>query len=138
MRILFLAAAAATLCAGAVFASTYLAENRLIVVPLNATDFEVIESRGEGPRGIWCAAASYALNQKGLRGDQRIYIKTPRGPSVSGAGAKGVVFTTDADRLSQSPSQAYSVGTDTVGRGLPLAHAIQFCRDYLLDIEDII
>jgi hypothetical protein len=134
-----LALIAVTLIAGlgtGAIAQTYLAENRLTVVPLNGADFEVIEARGEGPRGIWCAAAGYALNKKRMQTGQRIYIKTARGPSVSGAGRTGVVFTTDASRLSQGPSQAFSVGTRTVGQGLPIAHAIQFCRDYLIEPED--
>ena len=37
-------------------AQTYRAGNDLNVVPLGGSTFEVIEARGEGPRGMWCAA----------------------------------------------------------------------------------
>jgi len=137
MRLALIAVAFATALAGAGSAQTFTAENRLKVVPLNGSDFEVIEARGEGPRGIWCAAADYAVNQGRTGPGQRIYVKTPRGPSVSVAGRKGVVFTTDASRLSQAPSRSLSVGTGTIGEGLPVAHAIQFCRDYQIELNDI-
>lgn len=138
MRVALTVAALISAIAGSSNAQSFIAENRLVVVPLNGSDFEVIEARGEGPRGIWCAAADFAL-AKGLTGSQkRIYIKSPRGASVSGVGRKGVVFTTDPNRLSQGPSQAFSVGTRTIGQGLPVAHAIQFCRDYQIEVDDIL
>lgn len=133
----FLIAAAFAVAASTVSASSYIAENRLQVVALNASDFEVIEARGAGPRGIWCAAASYGLNSKRLPGVQRIYVKSPRGASVSGAGRIGVVFTADPSRLSQPPSRSVSVSTRTVGQGLTLAHAVQFCRDQLIEPDDV-
>lgn len=142
MRLTLIAAAFATTIttglASNAMAQTYVAENRLKVVALNASDFEVIEARGEGARGIWCAAASYALNQKRMQHGHRIYIKTARGPSVSGLGRKGVVFTTDVNRLSQGPSKSYSVSTRNVGQGLPVAHAYQFCRDNFIEPDDIL
>jgi hypothetical protein len=137
MRSVLIVAALATGLAGSVAAQTYVAENRLKVVPLNSVDFEVIEARGEGARGIWCAAASYVSFVKGMERNTRMYIKSPRGPSVSGAGRKGVVFTTDANRLSQGPSKSLSVSTRTIGVGLPVAHAIQFCRDNIIEPDDI-
>lgn len=116
-------------------AQAYRADNRLIVVPLNAVDFEVIEARGEGARGIWCAAGSYAIHYLGLdRG--RIYIKEPRGPSVSGRGRIGVTFTADVDSLSVPPTQSYSLSLRQPGLGLPIQHAYQFCKDYFIDLED--
>tara|TARA_B110000879_G_C10736642_1_gene342478 strand:- start:304 stop:513 length:210 start_codon:yes stop_codon:yes gene_type:complete len=53
-------------------AQTYRAVNNLNVVPLSGSIFEVIEARGEGPRGIWCAAAEFAERRLGAKG--RIYI----------------------------------------------------------------
>ena len=138
MRLALTAVAFATVLAGAGAAQTFTAENQLKVVPLNGSDFEVIEARGEGPRGMWCAAADYAVSQGRTGPGQRIYVKTPRGPSVSVAGRKGVVFTTDESRLSQPPSRSLSVGTRTVGEGLPLVHAFQFCRDYQIELGDIL
>lgn len=136
---LFLATAAVVLALPvAAVAQTYVALNRLTVVPLNATDFEVIEARGEGARGIWCAAADFAQNRLTPQRSGRLYVKTPRGPSLSGVGRKGVVFTIDANQLSVPPSQALSVSARTAGQGLPIHHAYQFCRDYQIEPDDIL
>lgn len=108
-------------------AQTYRAVNDLNVVPLGGTTFEVIEARGEGPRGIWCAAAEYAERRLGAGG--RVYISEGRGPARSAAGRKSVVFTTNAANLTRGPFKSVSVSTSSVGVGLPVAHAIQFCRD---------
>lgn len=118
-------------------AQVFQAVNRLQVVPLNAHDFEVIEARGEGARGMWCAAADYAQARFGNH-QQRIYVKSPRGPSQSVSGRKGAVFTTDARRLGVSPSTSLSVSVRHAGVGLPLNHAIQFCKDYQIELEDIL
>ncbi|SFD47349.1 hypothetical protein SAMN04488523_10181 [Sulfitobacter brevis] len=117
-------------------AQVYRAQNQLYVVPLNGGDFEVIEDHGEGARGIWCAAASFARYAQGTATDQRLYVKSPRGPSISGVGRIGVVFTTRADTLPVAPKQAYSVSVRDAGLGLPIHHAYQFCKDYLIELED--
>ena len=64
-------------------AQSYQAINRLQVFPLGGSDFEVIEARGEGARGMWCAAADYVKARFGQGTTGRIYVKTARGPSVS-------------------------------------------------------
>ncbi len=121
---------------GAVFAQYYEAINLLKVVPLGGTTFEVIEGHGEGPRGIWCAAANFAERRLGAPGPARLYIRSGRGPSVSGAGRIGVVFTLDATTLTSSPVRSYSVNVTQPGLNLPVGHAIQFCKDYLLELND--
>lgn len=130
MRYFIIAVLCATLPVAAA-AQTYRAESRLIVVPLNALDFEVIEDRSAGPRGIWCAAADFAKFRLGVRGDTRLYLKTPRGPSTSAVGRKGVVFTIDPARLGAEPNRGYSVSLTKVGYNLPVGHAYSFCTDYL-------
>ena len=136
MRTLALFILVVSLAPLSVHAQAYRAENRLIVAPLTNTSFEVIEARGEGPRGIWCAAASYVENRLGTSRAERLYVKTARGPSISGLGRKGVVFTVDASELSVPASQSLSVSVRIPGQGLPIHHARQFCIDYLLDIYD--
>lgn len=116
---------------------TFKAVNQLTVVPLGNNTFEVIEAYGEGARGLWCAAADYTLNRSPA-GAKRLYVKTARGPSVSGAGRKGVVFTTDEASLGVAPQQAVSVSVRTPGLGLPVAHAYQFCKDYQIEPSDIL
>ncbi|WP_299023964.1 hypothetical protein [uncultured Sulfitobacter sp.] len=126
MRAAIFAFVALTTLPAVASAQSFRAVNDLSVVPLPGATFEVIEARGEGPRGIWCAAAEYAERRLGAR--DRIYVAAARGPARSVAGRKSVVFTTDASRLSQGPFQSTSLGTGQVGVGLPVAHAIQFCR----------
>jgi hypothetical protein len=118
-------------------AQVFEAVNRLLVVPLSANTFEVIEARGEGPRGMWCAAADFA-QRYGTPRQQRLYVKTPRGPSVSGAGRTGVTFTTDASSLGVPEQQSVSVSVRIAGLGLPVNHALQFCKDYQIELEDIL
>lgn len=115
-------------------AQTFRAINDLYVIPLSRSTFEVIEARGEGPQGIWCAAAEYAERRLGAKG--RVYIREGRGPSRSVSGRKSVVFTTDAATLKQGPFQSLSLNTSQVGVGLPIAHAIQFCRPDEFELKD--
>lgn len=117
-------------------AQAYRAENWLIVVPLTARDFEVIEDHGAGARHIWCAAADFAQNVLGLPRGERLFVKTPRGPSVSGVGRTGVVFTTDPGRVSGDTGQSYSVTVRRAGENLPSHHARQFCLDRQIELED--
>ena len=137
MRV-FLSACVMALLPLAASAQGYRAVNHLVVMPLQSGDFEVIEARGEGPRGLWCAAADYVLARDGQGAKRRIYVKAPRGPAVTGAGRKGVVFTTDTNRLGATPSQSLSVTVRTPGVGLPVNHAVQFCQDYQIELEDIL
>ena len=136
MRFVILAAICA-LAPTLATAQTFTSINQLKVVPLNGSEFEVIEARGEGARGIWCAASDFALKRLGLdRG--RIYVHSARGPSISGLGRKGVVFTADPGRLSVPPSTSHSVSVRNVGQGLPIQHANLFCKDYLIELRDIL
>jgi len=109
-------------------AQTYRAENNLNVNPVSASRFEVIEANGEGPRGMFCAAASYAERRLGVRGG-RVYVFSARGPSKTVPGRKGVVFTVDPSDV--TPVSGYSVSLKQVGYGLPVGHARQFCKDYI-------
>lgn len=117
-------------------AQSYQAVNRLAVVPLEGNGFEVIEDRGEGARGIWCAAADFAIEQRGAAGPARLYVKTALGPSVKVRGGRAVGFTLDEAELSDPPVTAYSVTVRQPGLNLPVGHAIQFCRDYLIELDD--
>lgn len=121
-----------------VAAQTYEAVNRLTVVPLNPHDFEVIESRGEGARGLWCAAADYVDSLRPAQRTGDLYVKRARGPSVSGAGRIGVTFTLDPARLNVEPNSGYSVTVRQEGRRLPVQHAFRFCRDLDWNVNDIL
>ena len=117
----------------AAVAQPYKAINWLQVVSLTAAgDFEVIENYGEGSRGIWCAAASYARDRLGAGGPAELYVKSPRGRSVSDVGRTSVVFTLNRSDLSVPPSKSYSVSVNQPGLSLPVGHAVQFCQDYII------
>ncbi|MEM6941528.1 MAG: hypothetical protein AAF943_13020 [Pseudomonadota bacterium] len=109
-------------------AQSFKAINRLDVIPLGSGNFEVIEAYGEGARGMWCAAADYAMAISPANG-QRLYVQSARAPSLTRNGRKGAVFTTNRDNLSVAPSRSVTVSVEVVGQGLPLHHAIQFCRE---------
>jgi hypothetical protein len=100
----------------------------LTVNPVSSTQFEVIEGHGQGPNGFWCAAANYAIKSLG-KTSGRIYVATPRGPSVTVPGATGVVFSSEPVGSSGSASNSISVA----GTNLLVNHAIQFCRDLFDD-----
>lgn len=136
-RILGIVLASGFGLATAATAQIYTAVNRLQVVSMDGGAFEVIEARGEGARGIWCAAADYVLSRDGQGAGKRLYIKRARGPSATVQDRKGVIFTTDAGTLGTAPTQSLSVSVRTVGVGLPVNHALQFCRDDIIEPVDI-
>jgi len=126
MRPIMIIAALAALLPVAASANSFKAYNNLAVVPLSGSAYEVIISRGEGARGVWCAAADYAVRRLGAQG--RIYIQEGRAPSRSVAGRSSVIFTTNVDTLSVAPVRSVTLTTSQVGTGLPVNHAVQFCR----------
>lgn len=98
--------------------------------------FEVIEDRGAGPRGIWCAAADYA-QKAGLDGlRKRMYVLEPRGPSRTVANEIGVVFTVNPDEQLKKTPSSYSVGVKTKGENLTISHARNFCDITIDDVFD--
>ncbi len=117
-------------------AQGFEAENELIVFPLTASSFEVIEANGEGARGIWCAAASYAQDRVGAAGGQRMYVKTPRGPSVSVPGRTGVTFTLNAADLASPPFKSYSVSVRKPSLNIGVGQAHEFCPIHDLTMFD--
>lgn len=105
----------------------------LYVVPITATEFEVIEDGAISARDFWCAAANYA-RAAGLDGvRKRMYVETPRGPSKTSANRLGVVFTTaPGDDIKDTPS-SYSVTVTNRGENLAISHAHSFCWNILED-----
>lgn len=105
---------------------------RLQVNPISATQFEVIESGGAGAQDIWCAAASYAEGALG-RTRGRLYIARARGPAETVPGRKGVVFSVEP---TPGAFTSVSVSVRQAGMNLPIFHALQFCRNHILERED--
>ncbi|WP_147238882.1 hypothetical protein [Rhodosalinus halophilus] len=93
MRYLVVLTAALAMAATAPPAGAFTAVNRLDVNPLpQAGAFEVIQSRGAGPRQFWCAAADYARRELGAPASQRIVLARPRHPAATAPGRTAVTF----------------------------------------------
>lgn len=100
---------------------------------ISPTQFEVIERGDAGAQDMWCEAARYAGVQLGMtRG--RLYIETPRGPARTAQGRIGVTFTTDVPAKSVT---SYSVNVRQAGLSLPIFHARQFCRNHIIEPDDL-
>lgn len=100
----------------------------MVINPISATEFEVIEEQDMGPRGFWCGAATFTERRQGLPNGTEIYVKSARGPSVTAPGRKGVVFTYDA-RAVPDVASSTSVNVDQAGESLKSFQARGFCRD---------
>lgn len=103
-------------------------EDRLIVNRIDRSDFEVVETHNMDARAFWCGAASQLERREGRPGTTPIYIKSPRGPSVTAPGRNGVVFTTDPAGLGPVPDMR-SVNVSRAGQMLKAYQARGFCRD---------
>lgn len=114
--------------AGSAGAGTEGDEDRLIVNRIDRSDFEVVETRGMAARAFWCGAASFIERREGMPGTTPIYLKSPRGPSVTSPGGQGVVFTTEPAGLEPRPDMV-NVDVRRPGQVLKAFQARGFCRD---------
>ncbi|MEO0389396.1 MAG: hypothetical protein AAF218_00500 [Pseudomonadota bacterium] len=126
MRYLSLALA---LLPGAALTATVGEElSRLTINPLPGQDFEVVETMSMGAAEFWCAAASYNELRRGGPDSAMLYVRSPRGPSITQPGRKGVVFTLDPAGLPSTGSQL-SLNVDQPGLSLRSSQARRYCRD---------
>ncbi len=117
-------------------AQSYLAINRLNVVPITPDEFEVIEDRGAGARDMWCAAADYVQAIGRDRTRLRMYVKGVRGPARTVPNRIGVVFTINPDEKLRDTAPSYSVTVTNLGENLPVGHARTFCDAFIDDLFD--
>lgn len=103
-------------------------EDRLIINRIDATAFEVVEEHNMDARVFWCGAASFIERREGRPGTTPIYLKSPRGPSITAPGRNGVVFTTDPAGLAPAPDMI-TVDVRRPGQMLKAFQARGFCRD---------
>ena len=97
----------------------------LPVAQIDTNSFEVVEADGAGNSQMWCAAGLYARKGLGLRqGD--LTITTPRGPSQSIPGRKGVVFSTVPVK---GAFPSVWPGLRKAGRSYRIAHAFALCSE---------
>ena len=125
---------AALMIATPAFANSFKAQNRLTVNPISNSVFEVVESRSLGASGSWCAAADYATRVLGASGKADLFLKTPRGPSVTNPGRKGVAYTLNSNQVGAPPSKSTSVSTKNAGATMAVGHALALCSQSLIDI----
>lgn len=126
-RMLGLACVAAVLSAPS-YAGTLGEEAKIVIKPINETDFEVIEDVQTLPRGFWCGAANYVEVRTNRSQMTPIYLKSARGPSVTTPGRNGVVFTTSPAGLPEV-GQMLTVDVNTPGQSMQSYQARGFCRD---------
>lgn len=109
-------------------AATTGEEDKMVINRINATDFEVVETRSMGAADFWCGAATFVERRSGLSELTPIYVKRPRGPSVTVPGRKGVVFSTSGSNL-PARGDRLSVSVSRPGEVVKSAQARRFCRD---------
>lgn len=131
-----------TLLLAASPASAFTAVNGLNVLALpQAGQFEVISTRGAGPREIWCAGAQFAHFRQGAAGNTRLYIVKGLSTSAAQPARQSVVFTTRPNAaLAAGPVPGdggnYSVSLRKIGFNLRVAHAEGFCDTIIDEIFD--
>jgi hypothetical protein len=110
-------------------ADTVGEQDAIVINRLNASDFEVIEEVTFGAAEFWCGAASFVERRSGLSGQTPIYVKTPRGPSVTSPGRIGVVFTLDGSSVPGDVDMGFTVSASKPGMMMKAVRARSFCRD---------
>ncbi|NNE53405.1 MAG: hypothetical protein HKN30_13520 [Sulfitobacter sp.] len=123
MRFLFAAMLVATL-ATPLAAQTFRAEGGITVTPVPG-GFSVPDGGGMGARGMWCAAADYAIRRLGAVGIERLYVAQP----YSGRRSP-VVFTLDPADLEPSRVLIPGFTIRRAGANLSVGHAMSFCADF--------
>ena len=108
--------------------NTYGEQAAMVINKINAVDFEVLDGPRMGPHEYWCAAASFNEVRLGRSETNQIYIRSPRGPSVTVQGRKGVVFTLDPKGL-PNVSRPLTVEVDQAGISFKSSVARRYCRD---------
>lgn len=103
-------------------------EDTMVINRLNASDFEVVETRSMGAADFWCGAGTFVERRSGLPGTTAVYLKRPRGPSSSTPGRKAVVFSTNGAGL-PAPQGQITISVARQGEMLKANKARSFCRD---------
>lgn len=109
-------------------ATTTGEEASMVVNRLNATDFEVVETRSMGAADFWCGASTYVIRRNGMSELTPIYLKQARGPSKTVNGRKAVVFSTSSLGLPPAQKQI-TVSVNRPGDMIKSSLARRFCRD---------
>lgn len=128
MRVLPVLTLAALLPMG-LGAATTGEEDTIVINPISDTDFEVIQGRTSKAGYFWCGAATFIERRQGRSELTPIYLKRPRGPSLTAPGRAGVVFSTSAAGLSGQGDNRLTLSVERPGQMLKSVQARRFCRD---------
>ena len=122
-------ALACGLTATTVAAATTGEEDTIEINRLNSTDFEVIQGTNFGAAEFWCGAATFIERRSRLSELTPIYVKRPRGPSLTVPGRNGVVFTTSDGGLPPADQDRVTLTVRKTGATLKSFQARRYCRD---------
>ncbi len=124
--------AALALAAHAPPAAAFTAINQLEVNALPQADtFEVIQSRGAGPRQFWCAAADYAKRALGAGAGQRIVLDEPRHSSQTRQGRTAVTFRLAPKGTRPESTGGVSITLRRPGEAYSVFFAYGFCDEFI-------
>lgn len=110
-------------------AATIGEEDAMVINRINATDFEVIQGTNYGAAEFWCGAATFIERRSRLSELTPIYVKRPRGASVTQAGQRGVVFSTNNAGLPADDAGRLTLTVRVPGAMLKSVQARRYCRD---------
>ncbi|MEW9919445.1 hypothetical protein AB2B41_07515 [Marimonas sp. MJW-29] len=122
-------AAIAMISALPLVAATTGEEDTIVINPINATDFEVIQGTNFGAAEFWCGAATFIERRSGRSELTALYVKRPRGPSVTAPGEMGVVFSTSDAGLPPANPDRVTLTVRQPGATLKSFQARRYCRD---------
>lgn len=127
MRYSVLAAAAATLFVAGCDSSSFMAQNKLLVVPTGPTEFTVPFRGLSGDTDFWCAAGDYAIRGLGVPPATPIYRLSP----PPRAGGDGIDFS-----LSSEGAQDPGLAILSRDLGVSASFARNFCVRLRTRIDD--
>ena len=110
-------------------AATTGEEDTILINRLNGTDFEVIQGTNFGAAEFWCGAATFVERRRGLSELTEVYVKRPRGPSLTAPGRNGVVFSTSGAGLPAPDPDRLTLTVSEPGAMLKSVQARRYCRD---------
>jgi len=113
----------------AVGAATTGEEDTIVINRINSTDFEVIQGTNFGAAEFWCGAATFIERRSRLSELTPIFVKRPRGPSVTSPGRNGVVFSTSNAGLPPADPDRVTLTVRKTGATLKSFQARRYCRD---------
>jgi hypothetical protein len=112
--------------------AAFTAVNQLEVNALpEAETFEVIQSRGAGPRQFWCAAADYAKRALRAGAGRRIVLDEPRHGSATRQGRTAVTFRLAPKGARPESRGGVSITVRRVGEAYSVFFAYGFCDEFI-------